>query len=268
MPWTTPTLRQVRQMVRDDITASVQGASLVGNTVLRVVSDATAGLAALVLRYIDWLSLQLLPDTAETEWLDRQGQIWLVNADGSKGRKSPTGSQGTVSFTGTPNVLIPEGTEMTGGGVTYETLEDITLPDTTLQPQNGTVRAITTGSATNQVPGTVLTLNLPISGVDSSVTVVDLRGGTDQETDDELRARVLQRIQQPPMGGDADDYVAWAEGIPSVTRAWCAPREMGMGTVTVRFMCDALRADNQGFPTDQDVAVVYGYLDPLRPVAI
>ena len=44
-------------------------------------------LCHLTLQYIDWLSLQLLPDTAETEWLDRHGQIWLVNADGTTGRK-------------------------------------------------------------------------------------------------------------------------------------------------------------------------------------
>jgi uncharacterized phage protein gp47/JayE len=72
--------------------------------------------------------------------------------------------------------------------------------------------------------------------------VVQLTGGTDQETDDELRLRVLTRIRQPPMGGDADDYVAWALAVPGVTRAWCSPLEMGIGTVTVRVMCDDLRA--------------------------
>jgi uncharacterized phage protein gp47/JayE len=255
-------------MVRDDVTTALQGASLIGNTVLRVMSDVTAGMGALVLRYIDWLSLMLLPDTAQDEWLDRQGTLWLVNADGSKGRKAPAPAQGTVGFTGTPGVVIPEGLQLSTGGVVYETLDTTTLADTSLQPTQATVRAITAGAVGNQVPGTPLTLGLPIGGVDSAATVIDLRGGTDQETDDELRARILQRIQQPPMGGDADDYVAWAESIPSVTRAWCAPREMGMGTVTVRFMCDALRADTGGFPNDADVQVVYNYLDPLRPVAV
>jgi hypothetical protein len=109
---------------------------------------------------------------------------------------------------------------------------------------------------------------VPLGGVDGSASVVALNCGTDQETDEQLRARILQRIQEPPMGGDASDYVAWAEEIPSVTRAWCAPREMGMGTITVRFMCDALRASNGGFPTQQDVQVVADYLDVLRPVAV
>jgi hypothetical protein len=41
-----------------------------------------------------------------------------------------------------------------------------------------------------------------------------------------------------------------------------------MGTVTVRFMCDALRADNAGFPLAQDVQVVFDYIDTVRPVAV
>ena len=82
-----------------------------------------------------------------------------------------------------------------------------------------------------------------------------LDGGTDEETDEELRARVLRRIRQPPMGGDAYDYVAWALAVPGVTRAWCSPLEMGIGTVTVRFMMDDLRADNDGFPIADDIAV-------------
>ena len=64
------------------------------------MSDAQGALCHLTLQYIDWLALQLLPDTAETEWLDRHADIWLVNADGSTGRKMATFAVGTASFTG------------------------------------------------------------------------------------------------------------------------------------------------------------------------
>ena len=65
-----------------------------------------------------------------------------------------------------------------------------------------------------------------------------------------------------------DDYVAWALSVAGVTRAWCSPLEMGMGTVTVRFMCDDLRASNGGFPNASDVAAVQAFLDTVRPVAV
>jgi uncharacterized phage protein gp47/JayE len=78
----------------------------------------------------------------------------------------------------------------------------------------------------------------------------------------------LQRIQQPPMGGDQDDYVQWALQVPGVTRAWCYPQEMGIGTCTVRFMMDDLRADNGGFPLPSDIDTVQAYLDTKRPVTV
>src|SRR5262252_7647461 len=111
MPWNTPTLRDVRTMVRDNIRGALPGAdAAVPNSVLRVLSDAMGALCHLTLQYIDWLAKQLLPDTAETEWLDRHGQIWLVNSDGSLGRKGPVLAGGTVGFSGTPGILIAEGT--------------------------------------------------------------------------------------------------------------------------------------------------------------
>ena len=159
MPWQTPTLKQVREMVRDDVTTSLQGAAVVGNTVLRVMSDATAGLARLILKYIDWLARQLMPDTAETEWLDRHGQIWIVNADGSLGRKSPAPTQGTIAITGIAGVQVPEASELVAAnGWLYETLEFKTL---TNDPVEVAVRAINAGSAGNIPAGSPLAFTTP-----------------------------------------------------------------------------------------------------------
>jgi uncharacterized phage protein gp47/JayE len=113
-----------------------------------------------------------------------------------------------------------------------------------------------------------MSLSLTVPGADGTATVVLMDGGTDMESDDELRARVLLRIRQPPMGGDQNDYVEWALSYPGVTRAWCYPLEMGIGTVTVRFMMDGLRAANGGFPLPDDVAALADYLNSVRPVAV
>src|SRR5215475_232390 len=269
MPRQTPTLRQCREMVRDDITTSLAGSVVVGNTVLRVMADAMAGVGRLVLKYLDWLALQLMPDTAEREWLDRHGQIWLVNADGTLGRKNAQPADGTIGLTGTPGTTVPEGTSwVSPTGVTYLSVEDKTIGQVADQPTEVAVLAINPGTPGNLPSGTPLTITSGQGGVDNTALTIDLRGGTDIETDEALRARVLARIRQPPMGGDADDYVHWAMSIPSTTRAWSAPREMGMGTVTIRFMCDALRPETGGFPTAEDIKVVQTYLDKVRPVAV
>ena len=97
MPWSTPTLTEVRSLVRDQIHGSLPGSdATVPNSVLRVLGDAQSALCFLTLEYIDWLALQLMPDTSETVWLDRHAQIWLVNADGTVGRKQATLADGKV----------------------------------------------------------------------------------------------------------------------------------------------------------------------------
>ena len=264
----------MRSLVRDAIRGNLPGADAsIPNSVLRVLSDAMGALCHLTLQFIDWLSLQLLPDTAESEWLDRHGNIWLVNADGTTGRKVPTLAQGTVTFTGIVGSVVPLGSQIvygtttaTGGSVTYETIGgDVTISSA---PSEGTVRALDPGIVGNRLDGDAMALVDPPAGVDQPVTVVRVDGGVDEETDPELRMRVLERIRQPPMGGDGEDYVTWSLRVPGVTRAWSYPLEQGIGTVTVRFMMDDLRADNNGFPLPDDVQAVYDYLNTVRPVAV
>jgi uncharacterized phage protein gp47/JayE len=275
MPWSTPSLRDVRSAVRDAVRGRLPGADAnVPNSVLRVVSDAMGALCHLVLQYVDWLSKQLLPDTAETEWLDRHGDIWLVNADGTTGRKLATPAQGTAVFIATaPSVIVPIYTQLVyaATATTYQTTAEITT-GAAGSPTPAPIIALDAGAVTNLPTGTTLQLATdvisPLDPAGLIITVDTLDGGTDDESDDDLRLRVLARIRKPPMGGDADDYIAWTESYPGVTRAWSYPLEMGIGTVTVRFMMDDLRADYGGFPLPDDVLDVATYLDTVRPVAV
>jgi uncharacterized phage protein gp47/JayE len=70
------------------------------------------------------------------------------------------------------------------------------------------------------------------------------------------------------MGGSESDYVRWALAVPGVTRAWASPNEMGVGTVTVRFLMDQLYPDNDGWPQPQDIVTVADYIDQMRPVTV
>ncbi|GGC68652.1 baseplate J/gp47 family protein [Chelatococcus reniformis] len=264
MPFDIPSLPDLRRLDRDAIAGRLPGAEAAPpNSRLRVMSDRNAAAAYLNLLYLKWLSLQVLPDTAETEWLDRHGRIWVG------GRKTPTYAGGVVTMSGLEGIVVAEGTRLSGSSIEFEVLDGITIGE---GPTNANVRALTPGSIGNLEAGSTLSLSAALRGVDGQATVVTLSGGTDAESDDDLRTRVLLRIQQPPMGGAAHDYVRWALDVPGVTRAWCSPLEMGMGTVTVRFMMDELRASADpmldGFPTPDDVAYVHEQMDLRRPVAV
>jgi len=262
----------VRSLVRDAVRGSLPGAdATVPNSVLRVLSDVQGALCHLTLQMIDWLSKQLLPDTAETEWLDRHADIWLQNSDLTTGRKMATFADGTVTFVGEEGgVIIPIGMQMssgTSGGIGYETTEDaVTAPNAVPVPV--AVRALDPGVGGNLEPGQTLTVITPPVGITGSATVVLMDGGVDTENDDDLRIRVLERIRQPPMGGAAHDFIRWAKAVPGCTRAWCGPLEMGIGTVTVRVLFDDLRADDDGWPQAQDLETVTAYINTQRPVAV
>jgi uncharacterized phage protein gp47/JayE len=237
------------------------------NSVLRVLSDVMGALCHLVLQYIDWLSKQLLPDTAETEWLDRHGQIWLVNSDGTTGRKQATLATGTVMATGLSTNMIPKGSLLycKNNLVEYQTTQLVFLSE---GPTPVPIMALTPGTVGNLEPQSVMSFLNPPSYLNSIAVVVSMMGGADPETDEELRVRILKRIQQPPMGGDATDYEQWALAVPGVTRAWASPQEMGIGTMTVRFMMDDLRAAGGGFPLPDDVLAVSNYINKVRPVTV
>jgi uncharacterized phage protein gp47/JayE len=268
MPWVTPTLDNLRAQNRDNVQAQLRSGPMIPNSVLRVMADSNAGLAHLTLLYINWLSLQLMPDTAETEWLDRFGDIWRP---GGASRKPATFATGVVNVTGLAGVTVPAGSQLRadiGGGATatFQTTAAITMGSSATP---ASVVSLTAG-ATGLVVGSILTFSVGIAGIDGGAAIASIVDGVAQEIDDALRVRVLDRIRQPPVGGDAADYVQWVMATPgvNVTRAWCSPLEMGLGTITVRFMTDDMVNNRVGFPSAADIATVTTNLDKVRPVAI
>ena len=264
MPWSTPTLKATRRLTRDYVLSQLGAKAMIPNSALRIMSDAKAGLAHLAFLYLDWLAKQLLPDTAEQEWLDRHGIIWLVNSDGSKGRKAATYANGTIEYEGNNRTVIPVGTLIKGAsGIQYQSTSTAEIGDALIATAD--VAALTAGIAGNLPQGEEMSCDFP--GVTGVTTYTDLVGGSDGEKDEQLRERILKRIQNPPMGGALHDYEQWALAVPGVTRAW-ASVEMGPGTITVRFLMDDAYPNNYGLPTAADVALVESYINQMRPVAV
>lgn len=85
----------------------------------------------------------------------------------------------------------------------------------------------------------------------------------DTEDDETLRARLIDRIQNPPSGGAANDYTQWAQEVAGVTRAWVLPQHLGPGTVGVAFVRDA---DNPITPDAAEIQEVFDYIEERRPV--
>lgn len=263
MPFATPTLAELIDASEADLAAALGLSSLLPNSVVSVLARTLAGMAFAAHGHIDWTAGQLLPDTASSANLERWARLFGVY------RMNPTPASGTVTVTGTEGATVYDGTKLRRqDGVEFQI-------DGTQQIEvgsGGVLSANVRGSLglldENTATGTSLTFQETLTGI-SSTAIVEapgLLGGVSVESDSALLARLLVVLQNPPQGGAAGDYVAWALEVPGVTRAWCLPLHMGAGTVGVTFAVDD-DPDGQ-IPDAAQVAAVQAYIDDesRRPV--
>ncbi|MCP1376053.1 baseplate J/gp47 family protein [Dyella lutea] len=258
MPYQRPTLSELRAQVAADISSGIPGADgLLRFSNLKVLGTVQAGLSHLHYGYLDWIALQATPYTATDEFLE----AWAALKDVF--REPATAATGTATFSGVVGTSLPSGTRMVrGDGYVYQSTASgtvgsggtVTVPaEAVLDPIDPINNPTGNGAAGNTPTGTVLTLESPITGIQSGGTAATaFTGGADVEKDDALRTRMLLAYQNAPQGGKASDYVLWALSVPGVTRAWVAPNGFGTGTVVVYIMLDIAEAGNGGFPVGTD----------------
>ncbi|MEF2145115.1 MAG: baseplate J/gp47 family protein [Desulfovibrionaceae bacterium] len=258
MPWTRPTLPQLTERIATDLESRLlDGGGAMRRSVVGVLARVYAGAAHLLHGFLEFMARQLFVDSSEAEFLVRQSAIWglaRVPAQFAAGQAVLYGSNGAV---------IPSGVDLRrADDLLYRTTADAVIAGGSATVP---VRALLPGSDGNADPGAALFPLSPVAGViRASVGSGGMVGGADEESDESLRARLLDRIRQPPHGGAAHDYAAWAREVSGVTRAWTFPGWLGDGTVGVTFVRDA---DPGGpIPAATSVTEVQARIDAVRPV--
>lgn len=257
MPFSRPTLSDLITRIRDGIFSRLSFEQL-RRSDAEVYGKELAGASHELHGHLQFIAQNVIYDTATSEYLDRWAGIWLTTP-----RIAATPAVGNITISGVNTTLVPAGSVFVSAtGIGYSTDADATIAAGTALVA---VTALSSGANTNLVAGSLLSLTTPITGITSTATVdaSGITGGADQEDDFKLRARLLARIQQPPHGGADYDYVNWALEVAGVTRAWVYPQELGLGTVTVRFVRDG---DASIIPDAGEVTAVYDYIEARRPV--
>lgn len=199
-----------------------------------------------------WITKQIFPDSADIDYLILHARLRGLQ------RKAAVIASGTAQVSGQPGAAVASGLAAKFQGTTYTTTSGGQLD------ANGqlvvTVQADVAGIAGNRAAGDVLTLTIPPIGVNASMSVISLRGGTDIETPESLLARLLQKIRRPAAGGNKYDYWQWAMEVPGVTSAYVYPLRRGPGTV------DVVVASNDGVPSDDVIQAAQSHIDDQRPV--
>lgn len=259
MPFNRPTLKEIVSQLQTDFATRVPGADTqLRRSVFAVMSRVIGGALHLIYGFIAWVARQILPDVAESDWLARHGSIWGIT------RKPASFARGQASFGAAAGSEIPAGALVKrSDGVEYLVEADAVAAGGAAVAG---LKAVTPGADGNADVGVTMSLVQPAAGVQSAGTVsMEISGGADTEEDEDLRGRILKRIQEPPHGGCGYDWAAWALEVSGVTRAWVRPLWMGLGTVGVLFVCDD--ADDI-IPDAETVARVQDHLnaDDRKPV--
>ncbi len=167
------------------------------------------------------LSHEILPDEA-IELLDRHAAVYAIT------RRAASAAVLTVAVTGTPSTTpaIPAGSKMSSPSGALFTVSDASVA---LDGSgNGTLSVVTAdegGSAGTLANGAVLTWQSAPAGLNPTGTVASITtSGEDEETDEELRARLLDRLRQRPASGNAEDWRDWTETCDGVEEAYVYQR--------------------------------------------
>ncbi len=255
MPFARPTPFELRERLAAEIQAALPGADARQRRSVEEVMVRLTAIAANDLHgHLGWAAEQLLPDTAETELLDRHGAIWGI------GRRPAAPARGPLSLVGTAGTIIPAGTEFRRADDARYTLD--AAVNLVAGLGTGQVTAVAGGLAGNAAAAQSLSPIAPVIGLTSaSIAAPGLTGGLDVEDDATLRGRIIARIQTPPSGGTREDYLAWALAVPGVERAFVFAPHVGLGTVGV-----VILAPGGALPSAGLVAAVQAALDARRPV--
>jgi hypothetical protein len=145
-------------------------------------------------------------------------------------RKGATQSQGNVQFlTSSPQTIIAGTVLNAVNSLTYQ----VQVTSVYNNLENIPITSISTGSNTNLSVGTSMTWSVPPYNSQSTVLVsTPLTGGTDTETDDALRARLIAVQQYPQQAGNASQLINVASTLdPLIQQAFVYPNFNGLGTL-------------------------------------
>jgi uncharacterized phage protein gp47/JayE len=271
MAYTKPTLTQLIDTVKADLFGRFPDLDpQLTNSFAANLAEVIAGGINGLYGYLDWITDQQFPDTADDENVERWASVFGLS------RLAATKSDGNVTFTGTIGSAVSTGEELvSSNGTTYTVDTGFTLA---LASEDHAVTAKQAGTGGNLGASAIITFVSVPSGMDSTATVAGsgLTGGTDRETDTELRARIIIKIASPPKGGKTGDYEQWAVEATDVTRSWVRNKTTGAtygdtipsGHVWQYFVMDATYTTDAtlGIPAAGDATDIEAYINPLAPV--
>ena len=184
---------------------------------------------------LDQVALQVYPQTATDDYLDAIAESHGVE------RTAASSATVDVQFTGTVGTIIPAGTRGStllesaslGEPVFFQTINAVTMSAAT---QLVACVCTQTGNVGNVSANSIIRLEDPIVGVTAVTNLDPSTGGSEEQTDDELRVSLLERLRLGRGAGTEADYQDAALAVTGVGTVVVEPLWAGNGTVRVIVM--------------------------------
>lgn len=259
MPFSRPTLKELSDQIQTDIASHI-GISLPLKkaSILSALSYALAGSIHLLYGNLEYTLTQLLPDTAKGTNLDR-----LALHLGLGRRRQKTKAEGLIRVNGKQGSVIPKGHIFTHeSGNTYITVESETISESGFARLK--VISNQPGLKVNLKSQSVLSMSTAIKDIEPKALVLNagIIGGFDDETDEELRQRLLLHVRHPGQGGSQTDYIKWSQEIPGVGNVW-----VNSDPTTFSILISFLTTDPDfPIPSDKQIEAVHAKLLQKKPL--
>lgn len=210
--------------------------------------------------YNDWVLRQCFPHSAAGEYLDYHAMMRNIT------RKPAQKAHGQLHFrletpsdTDTP---IPEGTVcMTLSGIEFETIQSAFIAAGEYYA-DVPARAVNAGSGGNAAQSTIIFMTSPPAGVFACTNLQRFTGGSDEETDEELRKRILSTYAALPSGANTGYYEKLVLDFEEVSAVKVLPKARGLGTVDIVF------TSIEGIPDEKLIEEVKQCIEENREICV
>lgn len=229
-----PTTKEIADNILAQLEASLnQSLSLLPKAFTRVLAKALAAVFVLIYKYAGFMFLQIFVRTASMATTEVNGVslVPLIEWGRLIGVGDPTAATQAellieITVTNQTGVL-PVSSQLLGAtnGVTYVTLTAVTLDASTKQVA---VRAVSdqsggdgSGAIGNLPAASTVSFANPLANVARAAVVVSASvTGSDAESPENYRQRVLDRFQKRPQGGAYADYEVWGEEAAGILNVY------------------------------------------------
>lgn len=252
--FTIPSLDEISESNRQAINAEVPGANAhIFPSFLYAFSKALALMIRPLYLRLSKSSDQIFAASASPEFIPRHANEWGL------ARKPASFASGQLEITAAAALVITAGQTFTRtDGEIFETVQGASFALSGIYLID--IVSIRTGKFGNTAP---FTLFQSIPNATLRASEFGIVGGSDIESDNLLRGRVLFRKRNPPATGSVTDYMRWCMEVPGVTRAFVFPTIYGPGTVGITCLFDNVYPN--GIPITAAIARVGAYLDSVAP---